>query len=394
MTNKLLTYTAATLMALGTTAQAQQGVTDDTVKIGVQTDLSGPLATWGVFATNGVRLRFDQANEAGGVHGRMIKLFVEDTKYEVPMAARATNKLVQRDGVFAMLMGAGTSQTLASMKILDSKGIPNLFPLTGAASMTEPFNRLHFSQFASYRDGVIAGLRHFAEGGAKKVCVQSVANEFGEEINAGVAIAIEQNDLEVVYKGSHKVTETDFAGVATAIKNTDCEVLAMGSAIKDSITLYATLRQLGWDKPMLGSMVPYTPIVAAAGDGKLTEGMYIASSVLSTNLDGSEVDLDSLDEDLQAFAKAYEAAYGEPATLQAQMGYVAADLTVLALENAGRDLTVDALISGIEQITEYNDIFGGPTLSFGPDKHAGGDGFVMVQSQGGDWVVVETDLPY
>ena len=128
MTNKLLTYTAATLMALGTTAHAQQGVTDDAVKIGIQTDLSGPLATWGVFATNGVRLRVDEANEAGGVHGRKIELFVEDTKYEVPMAARATNKLVQRDGIFAMLMGAGTSQTLASMKILDSKGIPNLFP--------------------------------------------------------------------------------------------------------------------------------------------------------------------------------------------------------------------------------------------------------------------------
>ena len=70
------------------------------------------------------------------------------------------------------------------------------------------------------------------------------------------------------------------------------------------------------------------------------------------------------------------------------------NLMLIALEYAGRDLTVDGLIAGIEQITEYNDIFGGPTLSFGPDKHAGGDGFVLVQSQGGDWVVVEENLPY
>jgi branched-chain amino acid transport system substrate-binding protein len=387
MTNKLLTYTAATLMALAGGASAQQGVTNDSVKIGMHADLSGPLAIWGVPATNAVRMRFDQVNEAGGVHGRQIEFIVEDTKYEVPMAARVTNKLVQREKIFAMLMGTGTSQSHAAMKILDPKGIPNLFPLTGAASMTEPFNKLHFSQFASYRDGVIASLSHFSKQGVKKVCVQSVANDYGGEIDEGVDIAVEKEGFELVYKGAHKVTEVDFAGVATAIKNTDCELLVLGTTIKDTITLYATLRQLGWDKPMVGSMVPYTPIVASAGDGKLTDGMYLASSVLA-------VDFDSGDEAVQKFAANYEAAYGEPATLQAQMGWVAADLTVKGLENAGPDLTVDSLIEGIEQITEYNDIFGGPSLSFGPDKHAGGDAFVLLQNQGGAWVAVEDDLEY
>lgn len=387
MTNKLLTYTAATLMALAGSASAQQGVTEDSIKIGMHADLSGPLAIWGVPASNAVRMRFDQANAAGGVHGRQIEFIVEDTKYEVPMAARVTNKLVQRDRIFAMLMGTGTSQSQAAMKILDPKGIPNLFPLTGAASMTEPFNKLHFSQFGSYRDGVIASLGHFAEQGVKKICVQSVANDYGEEMNEGVALAVENEGFELVYKGAHKVTEVDFAGVATAIKNTDCELLVMGTTIKDTITLYATLRQLGWDKPMVGSMVPYTPIVAGAGDGKLTDGLYLASSILA-------VDFDSGNEAIQKFAADYEAAYGEPATLQAQMGWVAGDLTVKGLENAGPDLTVDSLIEGIEQITEYNDIFGGPTLSFGPDKHAGADAFVLLQNQGGEWVVVEEDLEY
>ena len=76
------------------------------------------------------------------------------------------------------------------------------------------------------------------------------------------------------------------------------------------------------------------------------------------------------------------------------MGYVAADLAVTGLENAGRDLTVDSLIAGIQQITEYKDIFGGPSLSFGPDKHEGGDGLVLLQNQGGEWVKVKDDLSY
>jgi branched-chain amino acid transport system substrate-binding protein len=64
---------------------------------------------------------------------------------------------------------------------------------------------------------------------------------------------------------AHKTTETDFAGVVTAIKNTDCDVLIMGTKIRDTISLYATLRQFGFNKPIVSSMVPYTPLVAEAG---------------------------------------------------------------------------------------------------------------------------------
>ena len=134
-------------------------------------------------------------------------------------------------------------------------------------------------------------------------------------------------------------------------------------------------------------MVPYTPIVAQAGDGKLTDGLYLTSLVLAANF-GSN------DPKIKAFAAAFEEAYGEAATLQAQMGYIAADLTVIALENAGRELTVDGLIEGVHQITEYDDIFGRPSLSFGPEKHAGGDALVLLQNQGGAWVTGQEGLSY
>ena len=74
-----------------------QGVTDTSVKLGSHTDLSGPLAIGGAPATLAAQIRFAAANAAGGVHGRQIELIVEDTQYQVPLAVRATNKLVQND---------------------------------------------------------------------------------------------------------------------------------------------------------------------------------------------------------------------------------------------------------------------------------------------------------
>ncbi len=68
-----------------------RGVTDTEILLGMHTDLSGPTAIYGVGSVNGVRMRFDEANAAGGIHGRQIRLIVEDTGYTVPRAIQATS---------------------------------------------------------------------------------------------------------------------------------------------------------------------------------------------------------------------------------------------------------------------------------------------------------------
>ena len=97
----------ALMVALGSlaamTAEAEtRGVTDDKVIIGSHSDLSGPLASWGVSAINGAKMRIDDFNAAGGANGRTIEFLVEDSQYQVPLAVRATNRLVQRGDVFAI----------------------------------------------------------------------------------------------------------------------------------------------------------------------------------------------------------------------------------------------------------------------------------------------------
>ena len=84
-----------------------RGVSDGEVVIGSYTDLSGPTAIWGVGATNAARLRFDEQNAVGGVHGRKIRFIVEDTQYQVPRAIAAANKLINRDEIFAMVLAVG-----------------------------------------------------------------------------------------------------------------------------------------------------------------------------------------------------------------------------------------------------------------------------------------------
>uniref|UniRef100_UPI002DD67244 ABC transporter substrate-binding protein n=1 Tax=Pseudorhodoferax sp. TaxID=1993553 RepID=UPI002DD67244 len=78
----------------------QQGVSKSEILVGTIQDLSGPLAGYGKQARNGMLLRVDEANEQGGLHGRKLKLLVEDDGYDPKRAVLAAQKLVNQDKVF------------------------------------------------------------------------------------------------------------------------------------------------------------------------------------------------------------------------------------------------------------------------------------------------------
>ena len=387
MNCKLIGAAALGLMVAASATAETRGVTDDRIVIGTHTDLSGPLASWGVPATNGARMRIDAANAEGGVHGRRVDFRIEDTQYQVPLTVRATNRLVQRDNIFALILGAGTAQSLASMEVTNREGIPNIFPLTAARSMAYPTHPLHISYFVSYQDQASGALRHFHSAeGVSSVCLQTHASEYGLEVTEGVQAAAMELDIEISFIGTHRPTETEFAGAATAIRNAGCEMVYLGTTGRDTIALYTTLRQLGFTGPMVGNMVSYLPFVAQAAGGAM-EGLYVVSPVATA-------DFNDGDPFRAEFIEAYRAAFGSEPTVQSQVGWVSADLLIIALERAGTDLTVESLMTAIESITDYEDPFGGPPISFGPDKRFGGDSLVLLQVQDSAFALIDDNLPF
>ena len=366
-----------------------RGVGPDSITIGSHTDLSGGLAMWGVPLTNGMRMRFEEVNANGGIHGRSIRLVVEDTQYQVPLAVKASNKLLNVDDVFLMIGSMGTPHNNAVMPKQFEVNVPNLFPLTAAVSMYEPLHPMKFSYFVSYREQAGAAIDYMtAQHGYKKICVQAAANDYGQEVVIGYEKTVADLGLESVYEGRHKLTETDFVGTATSIKNSGCEALFVGPFIKDAILLYTAAREAGFDGPIIGNMVPYLHEVAKAADGGM-EGMYTVAPF-------KLVDLTDVDEAswIGDWTRRFRSIFGEDPSAQAQIGYVIADLAVRALEAAGPDVSVDKVLAALETIDRYEDPFGGPSLSFSPSKHQGSDFLNLYQVVDGKWQVVEEGLPY
>lgn len=366
-----------------------RGVTANSINIGTHTDLSSLLAVWGVPMVNGVRMRFEEVASAGGIHGRTIEYFVEDSQYQVPMAVKAVNKLIHVDDIFAMVGAMGTPHNNAVFDRMFAENVPSLFPLTAALSMYEPAHPLKFAYFVSYRDQARGAIAYMVkEHGYDKVCLQSMATDYGAEVVIGFEQAVEEHGLEVVYVGRHKGSETDFVGTVTSIKNSGCEMLFLGPFIKDTILLYTAARDAGWQGTIVANMVPYLPEIATAADGDMN-GLYAAAPFFVPDFDTVEPD-----SWVGRWASAYKQRFGEDPVAQSVIGYVISDLTVMALERAGPDLTVEKLVAALESIDNYEDPFGGPSLSFSAEKRTAGDYLSLYQVVDQKWVTVVEALPY
>ncbi len=378
------------IAALAQTAFGEEirGVTPTEIILGMHTDLSGPAATYGVSSSNAVKMRFDEVNASGGIHGRKIKLIVEDTQYQVPRAVQAGTKLINRDRIFAMIAPLGTPMNNALFKDQFEAGVPNLFPLSGARSMYLPFNRLKFVAAASYVDQVRAGVKYFVtQKGKKAVCAMYQDTDFGKEVLDGVQMELDALKLKLVENTSHKPTDQDFTAQITKLKGAGCDLVVLGTIVRDSIVPYATARKIGWtDVDFLGAVSSYDLFVAAA-QGGVTEGLYAMGL---TDMPYR----DTLSPKAQDWFDRYKDRFKADPNIGAIYGYNGADATVLGFDRAGPNLTLDWFIAGLESIRNYHDIFNGPEANYGPDKHQGANSSFLAVVKGGRWVRLTDPLSF
>ncbi len=380
-------FLAAAVVAMAAPAIAAEpvrGVTEQEIIIGTYTDLSGVTAMWGVNNSNSWRLVFDQVNAAGGINGRKIKYILEDNQYQVPRSVQAANKLINRDGVFIMVANGGTPMNNAVMPDQLAKGVANVFPLTSARSMYEPLHHLKFGLGSSYYDQVRAGLKYFVEQrGKKQVCAMAQDTDFGRDITDGVKDQLKAENMTLAGETLHKPTDTDFSASVARMRDANCDMIVLGTIVRDAVQIISAVRKTGWKVDMMGQAASYDDVVATVPGGT-TEGFYSMTPMLFAT-DGAT------SPEIKAFSAAYQKEYGKAPNFAAQIGYTGALVVVQALKNAGKDLTPDSFVAGMELVKNYHDIFGSPVISFSQTKHQGSNQSFLCIVKDGHWQAVEAE---
>jgi branched-chain amino acid transport system substrate-binding protein len=375
-----ITAVALALAAAAASAQSQ-GVTKDEIVIGSIQDLSGPVAGFGKQARFGMQLRIDELNEQGTIHGRKLKLLIEDSAYDPRKAVLAAQKLVNQDKIFAMVQHLGTAHNNAAMPVQLEKNVVNWFPLTSSRDMWDPFHRLKFAFAASYYDQMRAAAPRLAkEKGAKKPCTIYQDDDFGIEVMRGAEAGLKAAGMDFAEKTSFKRGATDFSSQVARMKAAGCDLVVMGTIIRETIGTIAESRKTGFNPTFLGSNAAYTDLIHKLG-GKAMDGLYATMTVQNPYLDESN-------NQIRFWAAKYKTKYNEDPTVFSVYGYTAIDAFIQVAQKAGPNLTTDSFVKAAESHEFPQDIFGAPIARFGPQKRQASDVARLSQLQDARWRVV------
>jgi branched-chain amino acid transport system substrate-binding protein len=383
---KFMSIAALALFA-ATPALAQQGVSPTEIVIGTAQDLSGPIVNFSKAAVNGIRMRIDEANAAGGINGRKLRLVVEDHGYDPKKAVLAAQKLVQQDKIFVALGSIGTATAIAAMQIyLDAK-VGHLFPLSGAREMFEPVAPLKFAFAAPYFDQVRAGIKRMVKDKSlKKVCTLYQDDDFGLEVARGAEAGLKDIGMAYAERTTYKRGATDFSSQVAKLKEAGCDGVVMGTIIRETVGVIAAARKLDWNPVFVGSTASYSEIIHKLG-GAAVNGFYSTCTVNNPYADDPNPKI-------REWFTAYKAKYNEDPTVFSVYGWEITNMFIIAATAAGKDLNPDTLNTAFEASKFPPDMFGNDENTFTPTKHLGTDRAMLCQIQDGRWKSVSEYLKY
>ena len=368
-----------------TPALAQQGVSPTEIVLGTAQDLSGPIVNFSKATVNGMRMRVEEINAAGGINGRKLRLIVEDHGYDPKRAVLAAQKLVQQDKIFAAVGSIGTSTAMAAMPIYLDNKVAHLFPLSGAREMFDPIAPLKFSFAAPYFDQIRAGIKRLVkEKDLKKVCTVYQDDDFGLEVMRGAELGLKDIGMTYAERTTYKRGATEFSSQVAKLKDAGCDAVVMGTIIRETIGVIATSKKLDWNPVFVGTTASYSEIIHKLG-GPALNGFYSTCTVNNPYADDASPKV-------REWFAAYKAKFTDDPTVFSVYGWEIINMFAIAAAAAGKDLTPDTLNKAIEATKFPADMFGADKNTFSATKHLGTDRAMLCQIQDGKWKSVSEYL--
>ena len=368
----------STILAGGSASAQTQGVTKDEVVLGIPIDLSGPLAEVGRAGANAARMAAEEINEKGGIAGRKLKLLFEDQQYDAKKGVLVTQKLLEQDKVFAILMATGTAPAAAAYPMVLKAGVPHVCPWTAGALFSDPFERLSFACFPT-NGGMAAAGAAFMVATQKKqrFCMIYQDDDMGAEVKDAVNATLGKSGLKILEDAGYKRGATDFSGQVARVQRAECDILFLAAVPPATAAIMQELQRRAWKVTVIGAGPAFEDNTIKLGKDAV-EGMWAVGVIANPSLDNSPLAV-------QDWMKRYQAKYNATASLYGAYAYSFVYIMAEGLQHAGANLTVDSFIKGMEQIKGYRTLFGS-VINFSDKNRLGANGAKLFHVQNGKWV--------
>jgi len=375
------TPAAAEPAGAATPAAKVPGVTDTEILLGSHFALSqSPAAAYAVIM-DGMRAYFDYVNSKGGVYGRKIKLLVGDDHYNPADTVEVVRKLVEQDGIFAMIGCLGESTHTTIWRYLEEQGIPDLFQSSGIIKWTDPVAKTRFGGNPDYHtEGKMLGQYIAQHYNGKKLGLLVQNDEFGVDGEAGIRMGLEGSDVQIVARETYEGMGSDVTAQTQRLKNANPDVVAAYAIPLQAAGMVKVAREvLNWDVPFVITGVNSSEVFAQLAGPENAEGMVsvvFGKQVYQTDDPGVQLHLQIMKDFGQGVPPANYTLYGQ----------AMAEIMVKGLENAGPDLTREALVDGLESIRDWCCTACMVPVNMSPTDHRPMEMEFYIRMENGKWI--------
>jgi branched-chain amino acid transport system substrate-binding protein len=313
-----LALSAAILAASGS-ASAQE-----TVKLAMVAELSGPGAPSGTNWRDGIKIAVEEINAEGGILGKQVELPEYDTQTD-PQVSRALVLKAIDEGAYVILGTIYSGSTMVNMLVAQQNSIPQ-FVGSEAPGIVEKNNPFVFRTSSGAQMGIPALTTYFTDTlKAKKVGVAWVNNEFGKGGHDVFLKEMEGAGIEVIADVASEQAQGDYASDVAKLKDANPEAVFVYMNQEESARFLIEANKQGLKMPLIGEVtLTEAKVIELAGGAAEGAIAHVGVTATATEVPG-----------IAEFATKFEATFKRKPTHDAIKGYVGAWTTKYVTELVG-----------------------------------------------------------
>lgn len=304
----------------------------ETVKIGINYELSGDLASYGEASVDGIMMAFDEINAAGGINGMQIAPVKVDNKSETAEATALATRLMTQEGVVACLGPATSGSYMATIPVAMANKVPIISASATAdegvtvdknGKVNEYVFRLCFND--SFQGVTMANFALNNLQAKKAVIIQDKSSDYAAGLAKNFKETFTAAGGEIVAEEGYVAKDKDFNAILTKIKGKEFDVIFLPGYYQEAGLIIKQARDLDITAPVLGADGFDSPVLLELAGPEALNDVYFSNHY-------SSLDQDPL---VQNFIKDFKEKYGKDPNAFHALGYDLGKYIADAVERAG-----------------------------------------------------------
>ena len=339
----------------GGTAQNTKSQKDaNTVKIGLNMELSGAVAGYGNQEKEGAELAVKEINDAGGINGKKVELIVKDNKSDTAEAATIATSLTTSDNVIGMIGPATSGATKAASPNATKAKVPIITPSGTDDSITvnngtvqEYIFRTCFQD--SFQGVILANYANDHLKANKAVIIGDVSSDYAKGLTKSFKDTFKG---EIVADEKFNAKDKDFKAILTKIKDKDFDFIYLPGYYEEAGLIIKQAREMGIEQPIIGADgFSDSKLIDIAGAENMSNIYYTAH--FSEKAPASDK--------VKTFIETFKKEYGKTPSSFNALAYDSVYMVKAALE-AEKENTSEALTKGLATLTDFEGVTGTMTM--------------------------------